>query len=253
MIVAKLLATIVGYSFGGCGGIFAPSLFIGGMSGYFLGGLAGIWIPLTPADHIVLAVVGMSACLGAIVQAPLTSILIVFEMTHQFSLVPGLLLGAIISQAMARLVSNLNFYDSLLIQDGHELHKIKPPHDLKGWQHLPLSAVATPKPVFLEDSSIKSMQELLDQFPYNFFPVMEKDILTGIMSRQDIIDCIKTGIKPIQKQAVICSPEQTIHDASKAFINHSVPMVLVGDPGSGKVTGLLTLHDLIRAQSSWNS
>lgn len=253
LVVAKLLATMAGYSFGGCGGIFAPSLFIGGLSGYFLGGLASIWIPLTPADHIVLAVVGMSACLGAIVQAPLTSILIAFEMTHQFSLVPGLLLGAIISQATARFVSHLNFYDALLVQDGHELHKVKPPRDLRGWQNLPLSAVANPKPVFLEDFSIKAMQELVDRFPYNFFPVIENGVLTGIVSRQDLVDGIKTGTKPMQKAAVICTPGETIHEASQKFITHSVSLVLVGDSKSGKVSGLLTLHDLIRAQASWHS
>jgi len=253
LVVAKLLATMAGYSFGGCGGIFAPALFIGGLSGYFLGGLASIWIPLTPADHIVLAVVGMSACLGAIVQAPLTSILIAFEMTHQFSLVPGLLLGAIISQATARFVSHLNFYDALLVQDGHELHKVKPPQDLRGWQNLPLSAVANPKPVFLEDFSVKAMQELIDRFPYNFFPVIEKGVLTGTVSRQALVDGIKTGAMPVQKKAVICTPGETIHEASQKFITHSVSLVLVGDPKSGKVSGLLTLHDLIRAQASWHS
>lgn len=253
LVVAKLLATIAGYSFGGCGGIFAPSLFIGGLSGYFLGGLASVWIPLTPADHIVLAVVGMSACLGAIVQAPFTSIFIAFEMTHQFSLVPGLLLGAIISQTTARFTGNLNFYDALLVQDGHELHKINPPQDLRSWQNLPLSAVANPKPVFLEDFSKKAMQELIDRYPYTFFPVIENGILTGIISRQDLIDSIKTGTRPVQKRAIICTPEQTIHEASQIFIAHFVSLVLVGDPMSGKVTGLLTLHDLIRAQASFHS
>jgi CIC family chloride channel protein len=253
LVIAKLLATIAGYSFGGCGGIFAPALFIGGLSGYFLGGLASTWIPLTPSDHIVLAVVGMSACLGAIVQAPLTSILIVFEMTHQFSLVPGLLLGTIISQTVARFSDRLNFYDALLVQDGHELHKIRPPQDLMGWRNLPISAVANPAPVFLIGFSSKTMQELINSFPYAFFPAAENGAVTGIVSRQGLIDSIRTGTRPAQKKAVICTPEQTIHAVSKKFITHSIPLVLVGDPISGKVSGLLTLHDLIRAQASLNS
>lgn len=169
MIVAKLLAMMIGYSFGGCGGIFAPLLFVGGMTGYFLGGLARLWIPLTPADQIVLAVVGMSACLGATVRAPLTSILIVFEMTHQFSLVPGLLLGTIISQATARFAGKLNFYDALLVQDGHELHKIHPPIDLQSWQNLPVSAIANPTPVMLSSLDENEMREKLEQFPFNSF------------------------------------------------------------------------------------
>ena len=131
------------------------------MAGYFIAGLAGIWIPLTPADHIVLAAVGMSSCLGAIVRAPLTSMLIVFEMTHQFSLVPGLMIGTIISQAMSRRAGKLNFYDALLVQDGHELHKIRPPLDLQSWQRLPISAVANPKPVGLAGLDEKGIREAL--------------------------------------------------------------------------------------------
>jgi CIC family chloride channel protein len=130
---------------------------------------------------------------------------------------------------------------------------VKPPQDLRGWQNLPLSAVANPKPVFLEDFSTKTMQEQLDRFPYSFFPVIENGIITGIVSRQDIIDGIKIGTRPVQKKAIICSPGQTIHEASQEFITHSVSLVLVGDPKSGKVSGLLTLHDLIRAQASWHS
>ena len=186
MIVAKLLAMIVGYSFGGCGGIFAPLLFVGGMSGYFLGGLASLWIPLTPADQIVLAVVGMSACLGATVRAPLTSILIVFEMTHQFSLVPGLLLGTIISQAVARLAGKLNFYDALLVQDGHELHKIHPPVDLHSWQNLPVSAIANPAPVMLHSLAHEELSEKLERFPFNSFPLLLDGSIKGIVTRQQM-------------------------------------------------------------------
>jgi CIC family chloride channel protein len=178
---------------------------------------------------------------------------IVFEMTHQFSLVPGLLLGAIISQTVARFADDLNFYDALLVQDGHELHKIRPPQDLKGWSNLPVSAVANPAPVFLRDFSSTKIQELISRYPYSFFPAIENGIITGIVSRQDLIDSIKTGIKPVQIKAVICTPEQTIHTVSQKFIAHSIPLVLVGDPRSGEVSGLLTLHDLIRAQASLNS
>ncbi|MBL7961834.1 chloride channel protein, partial [bacterium] len=169
LVCAKLVTTIAGYSFGGCGGIFAPLLFIGGLAGYFIGGLAGYWIPLTPADHIVLAAVGMSSCLGAIVRAPLTSMLIVFEMTHQFSLIPGLLLGTIISQAVAHRGCKLNFYDELLVQDGHELHKIRPPVDLQSWQNLPISAIASPNPVGLKELNHTEMQSVLDKYHYDAF------------------------------------------------------------------------------------
>jgi H+/Cl- antiporter ClcA len=75
-------------------------------------------LSLGHADQVTLAVVGMCACLGAVVRAPVTGILIVFEMTHEFSLVPALMLGAIVSQAISRALTRENFYDALLAQDG---------------------------------------------------------------------------------------------------------------------------------------
>lgn len=79
-----------------CGGIFSPTLFLGAMTGLAVAGFANTWLPLTHADFVILAAVGMSACFGAVVRAPLTALLIVFEMkaTHpglQVSLVmPGM-------------------------------------------------------------------------------------------------------------------------------------------------------------------
>lgn len=250
LIVAKLLAMIIGYSFGGCGGIFAPLLFVGGMSGYFLGGLARLWIPLTPADQIVLAVVGMSACLGATVRAPLTSILIVFEMTHQFSLVPGLLLGTIISQAVARLAGKLNFYDALLVQDGHELHKIHPPVDLNSWQNLPVSAIANPAPVMLQSLATKELSEKLERFPFSSFPLLGNDRVKGIVTRQQMQQAVLTGGAPEIHKAAFCYPDQTVREIGKKFLESSAYVLIVVDRETKAVKGIITLHDLIRAQAA---
>ena len=250
MIGAKLLAMIIGYSFGGCGGIFAPLLFVGGMSGYFLGGLARLWIPLTPADQIVLAVVGMSACLGATVRAPLTSILIVFEMTHQFSLVPGLLLATIISQATARLAGKLNFYDALLVQDGHELHKIHPPVDLNSWQNLPVSAIANPAPVMLNSLDEAEMREKLERYPFNSFPLLKEGRVKGIVTRQQMQQAVLAHGIPETHKAALCHPEQTVREIGSKFLESSAYVLVVVDKGSRDIRGIITLHDLIRAQAA---
>ena len=102
LALAKLVATIAGYGSGGCGGIFSPTLFIGAMNGFFVAGVARQWIPLTTADELVLAATGMSACFGAVVRAPFTAVLMIFEMTHQFGMVPALMLGTLVSQGVAR-------------------------------------------------------------------------------------------------------------------------------------------------------
>jgi CIC family chloride channel protein len=253
LVLAKLAATIASYSFGACGGIFAPSLFIGGMAGYFVGGLIGLWLPLTPADRIVLSAVGMSACLGTIVRAPLTSMLIVFEMTHQFSLVPGLLLGTIVSQAVARFAGPLNFYDALLVQDGHELHKVRPPLDLHSWQNMPVSAIAHPRPVVITKLDAESLKKTVDRFPYGHFPVVLDGRLKGMIKRGDILSSLLAGDLPEVRRAVTCFPDQSVREVGDKFIESPSNILIVVDRESEAVVGIITLHDLIRAQASIES
>jgi CIC family chloride channel protein len=253
LVLAKLGATIFSYGFGACGGIFAPSLFLGGMTGYFLSGLIGLWLPLTPADHIVLSVVGMSACLGTIVGAPLTSILIVFEMTHQFTLVPGLLIGTIVSQAVARFGGPLNFYDALLVQDGHELHKVRPPLDIHSWQNLPVSAIANPKPVVVTDLAPSALKAVIDRYPFAHFPVLQDGKLAGIVNRSAVQTALSAGQPPPMHRVSTCFPDQTVREVGDKFIESPANILVVVDRESGGIIGIITLHDLIRAQAAIES
>jgi chloride channel protein, CIC family len=250
LALGKLLATVISYSFGGCGGIFAPTLFIGGMSGYFLAGLASLVIPLTPADHIVLAAVGMSVCLGTIVRAPLTSMLIAFEMTHQFSLVPGLMIGMIVGQGISKLCGELNFYDALLVQDGHELHKIRPPLDLTSWQNLAVSAIANPKPIVVRELTVPRLKEVVDRYPYNSFPVEISGQLRGVVTRQNILESLVRGEIPELDASVTCYPDQSVREIGDKFIESPASVLIVVDRETGAIRGIMTLHDLLRAQAA---
>ncbi len=253
LVLAKLIATIVSYSFGAVGGIFAPSLFLGGMSGYFVAGLFSLWIPLTPSDCIVLSAVGMSACLGTIVHAPLTCTLIVFEMTHQFTLVPGLLLGALISQRMARFSGPLNFYDAILVQDGHELHKIRPPVDLQSWQSLPVSAIANPQPVVLTDTTPESLRRVVNNYSYGYFPYVIDGELKGIVGRVEILKALTADREPEMMEAVCCYPDQTVREVGNQFIASPANILVVLARDTRRIVGIITLHDVLRAQAAIQS
>lgn len=250
LIVAKLIATIVCYGFGGCGGIFSPTLFLGGMCGIFAAGIAGHWLPLTSADHVILAVVGMSACFGAVVRAPLTALLIVFEMTHQFSVVPALMIGTIISQAISRRVTRCNFYDAMLQQDGHELMKLKPPRDLQSWQNLPISAIANFKPIAVHDLSETALKDLLAKHPYSRFPVILNGELRGIVTRRAMESAVLQKKAPDILPVPTCVPNLAIRDSANKMIDSPTGLLLIVDPESTSVIGLATLHDLLRAQVS---
>lgn len=116
--VLKLAATVCSYSSGGSGGIFAPALFMGSM----LGGAVGV-LDVTVFHHSAdsigaFAVVGMGAVFAGIVRAPMTSVLIIFEMTGGYGLVLPLMIANMSAFALARYWRRVPVYDALLAQDG---------------------------------------------------------------------------------------------------------------------------------------
>jgi CIC family chloride channel protein len=117
----KLAATVCSYSSGGSGGIFAPSLFIGSMLGGSIGYL-DVAVFHHSNDAIgAFAVVGMGAVFAGIIRAPMTSILIIYEMTGSYGLVLPLMIANISAFAIARHWRQVSIYEALLAQDGIHL------------------------------------------------------------------------------------------------------------------------------------
>jgi chloride channel protein, CIC family len=118
LCLLKLAATVFSYSSGGAGGIFAPALFIGGM----LGGTIG-YIDVTLFHHSTdsigaFALVGMGAVFAGIIRAPMTSVVIIFEMTGSYGLILPLMIANMSSYGLARHWRHLPVYEALLLQDG---------------------------------------------------------------------------------------------------------------------------------------
>ena len=131
--VLKLAGTICSYGSGGSGGIFAPALFIGGM----LGGTIG-FLDVTVFHHAsdsigAFAMVGMGAVFAGIVRAPMTSVLIIFEMTGGYGLILPLMIANMSAFALARHWRHIPVYEALLAQDAiylkHEAAPMEEPDD----------------------------------------------------------------------------------------------------------------------------
>jgi CIC family chloride channel protein len=251
LLFAKFIATTACYGFGGCGGIFSPTLFFGGMVGFAVAALAGLEWRVSHADMLTLSVVGMSACLGAVVFAPVTGILIVFEMTHEFSLVPALMLGALVSQAISRSMNRESFYDALLTQDGHLIEHVRPPRDLYSWQQLPVSAIANFKPVVVRDLEPSALRQTLSANPYQQFPVVKGGKLAGVLTRKEAEAALHQGREPVLTAAASCLRDKSVADLQMLLIESETHFVILVDRPEGEVIGLVTLHDLLRAQSAF--
>lgn len=250
LLVTKLVATIACYGTGGCGGIFSPTLFLGAMAGLSLGGLVDVWMPLAEDERLLLASVGMCACFGALVRAPWSAMLIVFEMTHAFSVVPAMMLATLISQAVVRAFGRENFYDAILRQDGHLVHEVAPPRSLTDWQQAGVMTVANPQPVIVHDLSPTAVQELLRRHAFNTFPVRQPDGRFAVVERRELEAALREQRSPALGKLALAREEQTIHDVSRLFIESDLGMVLVLAADGVTPRALLTLHDLLRAQAA---
>jgi CIC family chloride channel protein len=190
----------------------------------------------------------MSTCLGTVVKAPLSAMLIVFEMTHQFALVPALLIGMAVSMAVSKLTGSENFYDAILVQDGHELHRVRPPLDLEAWQDLPVSAIASLHPVVVDDMAPAALRLVLERTHYACFPLLEEGRLAGVLAREDIEAYLSTGAGLRRFSPISCGLGDSIHDISQKFLDNPKGLIVIVD--QSEVVGVVTLHDILRAQAA---
>jgi CIC family chloride channel protein len=252
LLAAKFGATICSYGTGACGGVFAPSLFLGAMTGCAVEELLrALGLPMTSADRLLLMIIGMSSCLGAVVRAPFTSILIVFEMTREFSLIPALLVGGILSQALCRRMLPAGFYEQVLEDDGHRISEVMPPRDFREWERYPVSAIANYDPVRLPDLEAATLRATLDRCHYGRLIFQHDRRPPGIVLREDAEHALAArGEVPVHA-APTCLRSDAIVKVQHQLVDSLHGIALILDQDAGVVVGLVTLHDLLRAQQQF--
>lgn len=118
LLVLKVLATATAYASGNAGGIFGPSLFIGAMLGGALGSVAHSWLPDVTGSPGAYALVGMGTAFAGIVRAPMTSVVMIFEITRDYSIIVPLMVANLLSYLVSQRLQPQPVYEALLRQDG---------------------------------------------------------------------------------------------------------------------------------------
>lgn len=246
---AKLLATLVAVGSGACGGIFAPNFFIGAMCGGFVAAGAAHFVPLTASDQSILVMAGMCAGLVSVIRTPITCILLIFEITHQFVIVPIILVATLISHAASKRMVPVGMYEGMLIQDGENPHHVLPPRDFRRWREMPVGALATFRPVVARSLELPALKELLAASRHQVFPVQDAEGgITALLMRAEIEHALKTGLPPRVENVVWVSPEETLGEVQHRLIETPANFLCLGDPGERRLVGVFTLHDLLRGQ-----
>jgi CIC family chloride channel protein len=122
LMLGKMVATSLTIGIGGSGGVFAPSLFIGAMAGAAFGDLAHAVAPHLTGPVGAYALVGMGAVFAGAARAPITAVLIMFELTGEYTIILPLMLAIVLATAVSHRLSGDTIYTLKLRRRGVDLH-----------------------------------------------------------------------------------------------------------------------------------
>lgn len=244
LCVMKVAATVASYSSGGAGGIFAPSLFIGAMLGGAFGGL-DVRLFQHQGDTVgAFALVGMGAVFAGIVRAPMTSVLIIIEMTNGYSLILPLMIANMTSYMIARSLRPTPIYESLLDQDGVHLHPKAVTDALEGVRVGDVFVRDVPLLTF--DARVRASELVRRVGAQQVYPVVGADGgLVGLVTHEEVailrdeadLDLL-VNAADVMRPAFPVTLGDDLHTALRAMLQGGTDRVPVVDD-AGQVVGLI--------------
>jgi CIC family chloride channel protein len=256
LLVAKLLATSITLGSGGSGGVFAPSLFMGAMLGGGFGLVVHGILPSTTASAGAYALVGMAAVFAGAARAPITAILILFEMTDNYLIILPLMLSTVISTLLAEQLSRESIYTLKLARRGIRLALGR---DIDVMQGVFVNEAMTPVAdldIVSTGMSLGDLARSFDRTRHHGFPVVDENgDLHGVVTHRDLEEAIHrgdTGALTVGDIAasppVTVCPDDPLWVALKRLGVRDVGRLPVVDRNnSRRLLGMLHRHDVIRA------
>ncbi|HWU87954.1 MAG TPA: chloride channel protein, partial [Kofleriaceae bacterium] len=187
----KLIATVLSYGSGGAGGIFAPALFLGAMLGGAFGALDVELFGHAHSQVGAFALVGMGAVFAGTIRAPITSVLIIIEMTAGYGLTLPLMISNTIAYGLARRLRPVPIYEAFLEQDGIQLHARRPAAEqIEGVSIDRIELDVGPRTTFAPHEGAARMLEALETAGrQEVFPVLDPERrLVGLIALEDLTE-----------------------------------------------------------------
>lgn len=255
LAAAKLVCTVGSYSTGGCGGIFAPVLFIGAMVGGTFGHIdRALFATHESVELGAFALVGMGAMFAAVIRAPITSVLIIFEMTGGYGLVLPLMISNTVAYLIARRFFSVAIYEQLLHQDGLHL-----PDEQRVATTLSTllvrDAMTTALRTLPADQSTRDAHQKVTSLPFTMFPVVDREgLVRGVVSQSRLERRIAgdQGALPVVEFAQVreyLHPQGTLLSAVVRMDQIGARQMLVVDDGK-RAVGMLAMSDVMRAYAA---
>lgn len=252
LCLLKIVATSFTLGSGGSGGVFAPSLFIGAMLGSAFGRGANALFPATAVEPGAYGLVGMAAVFAAAAHAPITAILILFEMTRDYLVILPLMLAVVTATYISRRMAHESIYTLKLKRRGVKLFK----GEMDPLQFVTVAEIMTEDfPSVSTEMPVTKLVRMLEKTGHHGFPVLSRgDKFYGVVTLSDVEEGLKSGTPHLKvgdiatANPVIAYPDQSVRDILLRLGTMDVgriPVVDRDDPA--RLVGVLRRHDIIKA------
>ncbi len=251
----KMLATILTLGSGGSGGVFAPSLFMGAMLGLTFGQIVNMIFPSITAPAGAYALVGMAAFFSGAAHAPVTAILIMFEMTGDYKIILPLMLATVVSTLFSRLMNKESVYTLKLSRRGVHLDQGR---DIDVMQGVRVGEIMTTDVhVVSPEMPLSSLAEAFLNSHHHGFPVVGSDgDLVAVVTIQDFdksleeerIEGRTVGDIATCDDLLVAYPDEPVWEALRRLSVRDVGRLPVLERiDSRHLVGIVRRSDIIRA------
>ena len=252
LLVGKLVAVSLTIAIGGSGGVFAPSLFIGAMLGSAYGAGLHDLFPGVAGPAGAYGLIGMGAVFAAASRAPITAVLIIFELTGDYTIVLPLMVAIVLSTIVSRALSKDSIYTLKLSRRGIDLTH-RPPGTLEGIT-VADAMERVPEPV-PEDTTLSELVDRFARDTLETLPVVDSGgAYRGVVTTNEVEEAAESDLGDLiagelARTTPTLRTDQPLQDALSTLLasdQHGVPVVAAED---GRVVGWLTHRDVLRAYS----
>ncbi len=253
LILTKIIATSITLGSGGSGGIFAPSLFMGAMLGYFFGSFVHTYFPDITAPANAYALVAMGGLVAGTTRAPITAIIIVFELTSDYRIILPLMITCIISMIISTKLSRESIYTLKLllrninIKEGTESNIIEgiPVDDVYSKKFDTVNANDNFSKVINTVIKCKSPEYPVIDSKGRIIGVLSLNDVKGYLYEKDILQNVLIANDIAQTDYEFVTPDDTCADAlDKISKLNQEGVPVVNNTRDKKIIGMLWRKDI---------
>ncbi len=254
LALGKILATAITLTGGGSGGVFTPSLYIGAATGGGFGALLAHAAPALGVSPSAYALVGMGGVIAGATDAPITAVLLVFEMTNDYGLVLPLMITVVLAHAVARRFEPDSLYSGWLRRRGESIVHGADRNVLAG---VLVRDAYEPSPrVIPEDAPLPVLLDYLAATDQPCFPVVDAaQRLVGVITVTELgrlaaeVHGVGSLIRAVDvaEASEVVAPTDSLYEAVRQMGVRGVGALPVVDPSSGRIFGLITRGHIVTA------